>query len=122
MKIEPGSKPVIRMKAAGERPGFVDAILETAVPFPFGVSIVFQFILGLASALFTGSTLQAAEPKLKEYPLKICLVSDNKLGSMGKPYKFTHEEQRVELCCKPCLKKFTKEPVKYLKKLEPKKK
>ena len=79
-------------------------------------------ILGLASALFTGSSLQAAEPKLKEYPLKICLVSDNKLGSMGKPYKFTHEEQRVELCCKPCLKKFTKEPVKYLKKLEPKKK
>ena len=63
-----------------------------------------------------------AEPKLKEYPLKICLVSDNKLGSMGKPYKFTHEDQRVELCCKPCLKKFTKEPVKYLKKLEPKKK
>ena len=79
-------------------------------------------ILGLASALFTGSSLQAAQPKLKEYPLKICLVSDNKLGSMGKPYKFTHEDQRVELCCKPCLKKFTKEPVKYLKKLESKRK
>ena len=79
-------------------------------------------ILGLASALFTGSSLQAAQPKLKEYPLKICLVADNKLGAMGKPYKFTHEDQRVELCCKQCLKKFTKEPVKYLKKLESKRK
>ena len=42
-------------------------------------------ILGLVSALFTGSSLQAAEPKLKEYPLKICLVSDNKLGPWVSP-------------------------------------
>ena len=79
-------------------------------------------MLGLASALFTGSTLQAAEPKLKEYPLKICLVSDNKLGSMGKPYKFTFKDQKILLCCKPCLKKFAKESDKYVKKLAPKKK
>ena len=78
-------------------------------------------ILSLAVALLTGSPLHAAKPKLKEYPLKICLVSDNKLGSMGKPYKFTHKDQKIILCCKPCLKKFTKDPAKYVKKLEPKK-
>ena len=76
----------------------------------------------IALTLLLGTSGFGSKPKLKEYPLKICLVSDNKLGSMGKPYKFTHKDQRVELCCKPCLKKFTKEPVKYLKKLEPKKK
>ncbi|MDC0144830.1 hypothetical protein OAK45_09920 [Verrucomicrobia bacterium] len=76
----------------------------------------------IALTLLLGTSGFASKSKLKEYPLNICLVSDNKLGSMGKPYKFTHKDQRVELCCKPCLKKFTKEPVKYLKKLEPKKK
>ena len=81
-----------------------------------------HYIIGIALALLLSTPGFASKPKLKEYPLKICLVSDNKLGSMGKPYKFTHKDQRVELCCKPCLKKFTKEPVKYLKKLEPKKK
>jgi len=81
-------------------------------------------IIGIALALLLSTPGFAAKPKpkLKEYPLKICLVSDNKLGSMGKPYKFTHKDQRIVLCCKPCLKKFTKEPVKYLKKLAPKKK
>jgi len=83
-----------------------------------------QHLITIALTLVLSHTGFATKPKpkLKEYPLKICLVSDNKLGSMGKPYKFTHKDQRVELCCKPCLKKFTKEPVKYLKKLEPKKK
>ena len=77
-------------------------------------------VIGIALALLLSTPGFAAKPK--DYPLKICLVSDNKLGSMGKPYKFTHKDQRIVLCCKPCLKKFTKEPVKYLKKLEPKKK
>ena len=83
-----------------------------------------HYIIGIALALLlsTPGFASKPKPKLKEYPLKICLVSDNKLGSMGKPYKFTHKDQRILLCCKPCLKKFTKEPVKYLKKLEPKKK
>ncbi len=79
-------------------------------------------MLGLALGLFIGSPLHAAKPKLKEYPLKICLVSDNKLGSMGRPYKFTHKDQKIVLCCKPCIKKFKKDPAKYLKKLVPKKK
>lgn len=79
-------------------------------------------VIGIALALLLSTPGFAAKPKLRDYPLKICLVSDNKLGSMGKPYKFTHKDQRIVLCCKPCLKKFTKEPVKYLKKLEPKNK
>jgi len=54
----------------------------------------------------------------KPYPLKTCLVSDEKLGEMGDPYVFTYEGREVKLCCKGCLKDFKKEPAKYVKKLE----
>ncbi len=62
--------------------------------------------------------------KVKSYPLKTCIVSDEKLGEMGDPYVFTHKGQELKLCCKSCLKDFNKNPDKYLKKLEakPKKK
>jgi YHS domain-containing protein len=74
-------------------------------------------IVLLMSGSFSISSLNA-EKQIKEYSLKICLVSDNKLGSMGKVYRFVHEEkQEVLLCCKPCLKKFNKDPDKYLEKL-----
>lgn len=62
----------------------------------------------------------ADAPKVKPYPLDTCIVSDEKLDSMGKPYTFTHEGQEIKLCCKPCLKKFQKEPAKYLEKLKKK--
>ena len=59
----------------------------------------------------------AAEAKAKPYPLKTCVVSDEKLGEMGEPYVFTHEGQEIKLCCKSCLKDFNKNPKKYLKKM-----
>jgi len=58
------------------------------------------------------------EKAAKPYPLKTCLVSDEKLGEMGDPYVFTHEGQEIKLCCKGCLKDFKKDPAKYAKKLE----
>jgi len=54
----------------------------------------------------------------KPYPLDKCVVSDEKLGSMGKPHVFTHEGQEIKMCCKGCLKDFEKAPGKYLKKIE----
>jgi hypothetical protein len=58
------------------------------------------------------------KPKtLKPYPLQTCLVSDEKLGEMGKPFVFTSKDQEVKLCCKSCLKDFNKNPDKYMKKL-----
>ena len=56
--------------------------------------------------------------KAKAYPLKTCVVSDEKLGSMGDPYVFTHEGQEVKLCCKSCLKDFKKDSAKYMAKIE----
>lgn len=62
----------------------------------------------------------AAEDKketAKPYPLEKCIVSDEKLGEMGKPFVFIHEGQEIKLCCKSCQKDFKKDPAKYLKKL-----
>jgi hypothetical protein len=57
--------------------------------------------------------------KPKPYPLKTCIVTDEKLGGdMGDPYVFAHEGREIKLCCKSCLKDFKKDPAKHIKKLE----
>ncbi|MCX8155923.1 MAG: hypothetical protein N3J91_05645 [Verrucomicrobiae bacterium] len=80
-----------------------------------------KITLLLALAVMASVAAFAAEPtaqKPKPYPLDTCLVSDEKLGSMGKPYVLVHEGQEIKLCCKACEKGFKKEPAKFLKKLE----
>ena len=57
------------------------------------------------------------DQKAKPYPLEKCVVSDEKLGEMGKPVTLTYKGQEMNFCCKDCVKKFNKEPEKYLKKL-----
>lgn len=56
--------------------------------------------------------------KLKPYVLKVCPVSDEKLGGEMKPYVFAHEGRQIKLCCKDCLADFKKEPAKFIKKIE----
>jgi hypothetical protein len=57
--------------------------------------------------------------KGKPYPLKTCVVSDEKLGGdMGEPYVFTYQGQEIKMCCKDCKKDFDKNPAKFMKKLE----
>lgn len=53
-----------------------------------------------------------------DYPLKVCVVSGEDLGSMGKPIKIEHEGQSAYLCCDSCTDKFNAEPAKYLAKLK----
>lgn len=62
----------------------------------------------------------AADPasSAKPYPLSICIVSDEKLGEMGKPVMVDYKGQQVGFCCKSCLGDFDKEPAKYLAKLK----
>ena len=56
--------------------------------------------------------------QVKGYPLDKCVVSDEKLGTMGKPYVFTNLTQQVKLCCKSCLKDFKKDTPKFTKKID----
>jgi hypothetical protein len=69
------------------------------------------------AAPFAGFAAEKKE-KAKAYPLDKCLVSDEALDSMGKPFVFTHEGQEIKLCCKSCQKDFKKDTAKYLKKIK----
>ncbi len=43
-----------------------------------------------------------------------CIVTGNKLGSMGTPITQVYQGQEIKFCCKPCTKKFAANPGKYL--------
>jgi hypothetical protein len=81
-----------------------------------------KIVLSLLTAGFSLASIALAADKKSDkvapYPLDKCIVSDEKLGEMGKPFAFVHAGQEIKLCCKPCQKDFTKDPAKYLKKLE----
>jgi YHS domain-containing protein len=80
-------------------------------------------VIALAVACVAAPFAGFAEEKnaaAKPYPLDKCIVSDEKLGADAsmKPFVFIHEGQEIKLCCKSCKKDFTKDPAKYLKKLD----
>lgn len=59
-----------------------------------------------------------SDAAVKPYPLDVCLVSGEKIGSMGDPIVINHEGQEIKFCCDKCVPKFKKDPEKYLGKLE----
>jgi hypothetical protein len=52
------------------------------------------------------------------YPLDVCIVSGNKLGSMGTPITKVHQGQEVKFCCRPCVDDFDANPAKFMAKLQ----
>ena len=90
----------------------------------------------LTAALFVASAAFAADGAAKaskkaakdsglpaNYPITTCVVSDEKLGGMGKPFEYVHKEagkpdRVILLCCDGCVDDFKKEPAKYLKILD----
>jgi YHS domain-containing protein len=75
-----------------------------------------MLVLLLLAVLMSGPTVRAEKPK--PYPLKVCLVTDNDLDSMGGPVTKVYQGQELKFCCKPCVKKFDANPAKYLPKLK----
>lgn len=75
-------------------------------------------ILGLASCGKQASEDAEEAAQVKPYILDVCLVSGEKLGSMGEPTSLVHEGQEIKFCCDSCEPKFKKDPAKYLSKLE----
>ena len=81
--------------------------------------IVGVLLAAFCAAPFAGFAAdQQNKPKLKPYPLKICVVSGDKLGEMGDPFVFEYQGREIKFCCKGCVKDFKKEPAKYIKKIE----
>ncbi|MCB1061607.1 MAG: hypothetical protein KDN20_01650 [Verrucomicrobiae bacterium] len=60
---------------------------------------------------------QAAAAPADNYPLDVCIVSGEKLGSMGDPITIQHEGVTVKFCCDGCIDDFKEAPEKYLPKL-----
>ena len=59
----------------------------------------------------------------KDYPLEVCIASDEKLGSMGDGSVFIWRaegktDRLVIFCCEGCVDDFKGDPAKYLKKLD----
>ena len=55
-----------------------------------------------------------ASTEVKPYPLEVCIVSGEKLGSMGEPPKIEHDGQEIKFCCKDCIGTFKDDPDKYM--------
>lgn len=70
----------------------------------------------LAAAFITNTAFAGEAAGVpKDYPLKTCLVSDEKLGEHGKPVKVTADGTDIWLCCKSCVKDVNKDPKKFAK-------
>jgi len=52
------------------------------------------------------------------YPMQTCVVSGERLGSMGQPVAMVHEGRQVKLCCANCEPRFTADPDSYLRAID----
>ena len=81
-------------------------------------------VAGTVEAQDKEATIRANLAKLPEKDRKLaeaqkwCAVEDeNRLGSMGTPYKVMVKDQPVFLCCKSCQRRATADPDKTLSKV-----
>ncbi len=73
--------------------------------------------VALADAKQAGHT-DKAEAKETTYPVATCVVSGQKLGSMGEPYAHELEGRKVFLCCAGCVNRLEGDPENYLEKYD----
>ncbi len=66
----------------------------------------------MLAAGFPALGQEAAE--IEAYPIDFCVVSGQKLGSMGAPVDYMHEGRLVRFCCGGCIGTFQSNPEKYL--------
>lgn len=52
------------------------------------------------------------------YPLDTCVVSGEKLGSMGDPVVKSYDGHQVKFCCSACIRDFEKDKAKFLTKID----
>jgi YHS domain-containing protein len=65
-------------------------------------------------AVKTAKAMKEAEA----YPLDHCIVTGEKLGSMGDPVIKVYDGREVRFCCGGCVKTFERDKVKWTKKLD----
>ncbi len=87
-------------------------------------------ILGVAAILVTGCGTEqktadnapasgsAQTAQAKAYPIDWCVVSGEKLGSMGDPVVKNYQGREVKFCCKYCVAEFDKTPAAFIARLD----
>ena len=74
--------------------------------------------VAVAGLVWMGLNARADEThSVKTYPLTTCVVTGEKLDTMGGPFVFNYQGQEIKLCCKDCLKRFNQNPAGYVKKV-----
>lgn len=83
------------------------------------IQIIACLVAALAIAPLVGCAVEENKA-VKPYTLKTCPVADEVIDDKGemKPYSFVHQGREIKLCCKSCLKTFTKDAAKYVQKIE----
>jgi hypothetical protein len=72
-------------------------------------------VLKTLAALAMSALPLAASFAGDAYPLKTCVVSGDVYGGdLGPPVKITYKGREVILCCDSCVKKFNRDPEKYM--------
>lgn len=88
-----------------------------------GMILVAGLMVGLKPPAAAKSGQSApAKPQAKgdPYPLDVCIVSGEKLGSMGKPVVKEYDGREVRFCCKACVAPFEKDQANFIKKIDEK--
>ena len=80
----------------------------------FACIILIALVLSIAGCGSGTSTPSKAYVNTDGYPLDVCVVSGEKLGTMGDPFVIKHDGKTVKLCCSSCLKEFNKDLAKYM--------
>lgn len=74
-------------------------------------------MVALATMAGLAGCKPAASAGVKPYPLKVCIVSGEELGSMGEGSSEVYQGQEIKFCCAKCQPKFDADPQKFLAKL-----
>jgi len=70
------------------------------------------------STYFADLDERVKEDQRDDYPIETCLVSGEKLGSMGDPVEVVVGNRLVRLCCSGCQPKFGKDPTTFISRLD----
>lgn len=74
--------------------------------------------IAFAAPALAADGAAAPAPKPKPYTLDTCVVTGEKIGSMGDAIVVVREGREIKFCCRGCIKDFDKDPAKYLKKID----
>lgn len=79
---------------------------------------LFPVLLASCNKEEATTTTNIEASNARPYPIDTCLVSGEKLGSMGDPVVIVHEGREIKFCCDSCIPKFKKDSAKYIATLD----